>query len=516
MIKQKIIWTVLKLFFYLKREGFSGAMHRVQRKFIPDPRYSTWNKKNGVSKRKGSWNIGEIHKFNRNIDIIFLEDNISKKTISKLDKQIYKPRGIYTNMYAGGGEYILLVQGNVDFEIDALYEFYQRIRENPAADIIYCDHDIEYSRPVFKPDFNYDLLLSYNYIGNVVLIRRKQFDFIRVQQQDKANIYEIIFQLIEIGANIDHIPIVLYHDMKECTEENTIIKGIIRDHLVRMGYNISISNGIVKRTFRVRYKLLSEPMVSIIIPNMDHIGDLKKCLNSIIQKQKYKNYEIIIVENNSVEGKTFEYYKYLLKTFENIRVLHWKKKFNYPAINNYAVKNAKGKYVLVGVCSRKDVGAVGGKLYYSDRTIQHAGIIVGYGGIAGHAFLNCDGNMNGYMGRINCCQNYSAVTAACMLVKKEIYEAVGGMDTSYKVAFNDVDFCLKIVNKGLRIVYTPFAEAYHYESKTRGADDNYEKMKRFNQEIDLFRSKWEKYISDGDPAYNPNLTLYKWDFSLRK
>lgn len=524
---------ILKLYFYLRREGIRGMIDRVRRKLTPDLEYMTWSKKNGISRRKRAWNIEEIHKLYRCIDIIFLENDTLQRTIGGLlNEQIYKPRGIYNDFNRGDGEYILLVQGDLEFEVDMLYEFYLNIRRNPTADIMYCDHDIDYKKPIFKPDFNYDLLLSYNYIGGIVMVKREIFDFVRSQEKISPNIYEIIFQLVELSDNIDHIPIVLYHSMGESFKENAIHKRIVSEHLGRIGYNVDVCDGIVDGTLRVLYKISPEPLVSIVIPNMDHVNDLKKCLNSIVQKQKYANYEIIIVENSSVEKETFLYYQYLLETFDNIRILYWENEFNYSAINNYAVKKAKGSYILllnndvefisenalgemVGICARRDVGAVGAKLYYPDGTIQHAGIIIGYGGIAGHAFLNFPENMSGYMGRINCAQNYSAVTAACMLVKKTIYEAVGGLDAAYKIAFNDVDFCLKVINIGARIVYTPYVEAYHYESKTRGPENSYTKMKRFNQEVDLFRSRWGNFIYNGDPAYNPNLTLYRWDFSLK-
>ena len=249
--------------------------------------------------------------------------------------------------------------------------------------------------------------------------------------------------------------------------------------------------------------------------------------------QNYENYEILIVENNSTEKRTYDYYRQLEESSSNIRILNWNEEFNYSKINNYAVQYAEGEFCLllnndveflsekalcemVGICKREDVGAVGVKLLYPDRSIQHAGIIVGYGGIAGHAFLNEPNTSDGYMGRINRVQNYSAVTAACMLVKKQAYNEVKGMDSAYQVAFNDVDFCLKVISSGFRIVYTPYVEAIHYESKTRGAEDNYQKIRRFNREVDLLRSRWSDFIKKGDPAYNPNLTLYKWDFSLKK
>ena len=270
----------------------------------------------------------------------------------------------------------------------------------------------------------------------------------------------------------------------------------------------------------------------MIIPNKDHTADLDKCIRSLEEKNAYKNIEYIIVENNSEEKETFAYYEELEKRCPRAKVLYWEeKRFNFPAINNFGAKHASGEYLLflnndteimnedsieelLGYCMRKDVGAVGARLYYEDGTIQHAGVIVGLGGVAGHAFPAYPHDAVGYFGRIVMAQDYSAVTAACIMVKKSVFEETGGFDEGFAVAFNDIDLCLKIREKGWLIVYNPYAELSHYESKSRGYEDTEEKVKRFNSEIDLFLKKWKGFLEQGDPYYNPNLTLSRGDFSL--
>ena len=252
----------------------------------------------------------------------------------------------------------------------------------------------------------------------------------------------------------------------------------------------------------------------------------------IRDRNAYKNIEYIIVENNSTDQKTFAYYEKLQEECPRAKVVTWKGKgFNYPLINNFGAEQSKGEYLLflnndteilnencieemLGFCMRKDVGAVGARLYYEDDTIQHAGVIVGMGGIAGHAFVGYAKNDPGYFRRIIVAQDYSAVTAACMLVKRKVFEEVEGFDQRYAVAFNDVDLCLKIRRAGYLIVYNPYAELKHYESKSRGYEDTEEKVRRFNSEIKLFSERWADLLEAGDPFYSPNLTLDKNDFSL--
>ena len=256
-------------------------------------------------------------------------------------------------------------------------------------------------------------------------------------------------------------------------------------------------------------------------------------MDSIDRKSTYQNYEYIIVENNSTEEKTFRFYKELEENNPKARVVYWDREFNYSAINNYGASFAKGEYLLLlnndteiinedcleellGYCMRGDVGAVGARMYYEDDTIQHAGVVIGFGGIAGHCFVLQPRGTTGYCHRIICAQDYSAVTAACMMVKKSAFDQVGGLTEELAVAFNDIDFCMKLRAAGYLIVYNPYAELYHYESKSRGLEDTPEKVARFNKEIATFEKRWPDIMRDGDPYYNPNLTLKSQDFSLKR
>ena len=290
--------------------------------------------------------------------------------------------------------------------------------------------------------------------------------------------------------------------------------------------------GVMPECYQVSYLVRGEPLVSIVIPNKDHVDDLKKCIDAIEQRSTYRNYEIIIVENNSVQQETFAYYESLVEN-PHIQVLYWQEEFNYSKINNFGVAHTKGKYILLlnndtelispdfitqmlGYCQRKDVGIVGARLYFEDGTIQHAGVIVGIGGIAGHAFSAMDEQAGIYQLRTSVACDYSAVTAACLMISRETFDAVGGLDPEFQVAFNDVDFCLKVRKLGKLVVYVPQAKLYHYESKSRGKEDTVKKQKRFHSEMQLFQSRWVDILATGDPYYNMNLALDAFDFSVRK
>ena len=260
--------------------------------------------------------------------------------------------------------------------------------------------------------------------------------------------------------------------------------------------------------------------------------DLDTCIRGIEERATYKNLEFIVVENNSTKKETFDYYDRIQKEFSNVRVVNWEREFNYAAINNYGVTFAKGKYLLflnndteiiepdcihelLGFAQRPDVGAVGARLLYQDDTIQHAGVVVGFGGIAGHTFIGLHKAENSYFHRAMCAQDYSAVTAACMMSKRSVFDAVGGFSEELAVAFNDIDYCMKVRALGKLVVYAPYALLYHYESKSRGLEDTPEKVARFNREVKIFADKWPEILKNGDPYYNPNLTLRKSNFALR-
>lgn len=450
------------------------------------------------------------------------------------------------------GDFIAFADHDDLLAPNALYECVNLLNNEPSTEMIYTDEDKvdmsgkEHFMPHFKSDFNIDLLCSVNYICHLLVVKREVFEAAGMldPEFDGAQDYDFILRCVEKTSEIRHIPKVLYHwrAHKDSTAENLGSKDYafeagrkaIQAHYDRTGIPAEVRKMQINDLYfyRSKYRLTESPLVSVIIPNKDHTADLDKCIRSLEEKNAYKNIEYIIVENNSEEKETFAYYEELEKRCPRAKVLYWEeKRFNFPAINNFGAKHASGEYLLflnndteimnedsieelLGYCMRKDVGAVGARLYYEDGTIQHAGVIVGLGGVAGHAFPAYPHDAVGYFGRIVMAQDYSAVTAACIMVKKSVFEETGGFDEGFAVAFNDIDLCLKIREKGWLIVYNPYAELSHYESKSRGYEDTEEKVKRFNSEIDLFLKKWKGFLEQGDPYYNPNLTLSRGDFSL--
>lgn len=448
------------------------------------------------------------------------------------------------------GDFIAFADHDDLLAPNALYECVYELNHDQSIDVLYTDEDKidmagkEHFMPHFKTDFNIDMLCSVNYICHLFVVKREILQKVGMlnSEFDGAQDYDFVLRCVEIASNIKHIPKILYHwrAHKDSTAENPESKNYafeagakaIQAHYDRIGIKATVEQTMQKGIYRTKYTLQENPLISIIIPNKDHIDDLNKCIKAIEKKSSYKNYEFIIVENNSTEDRTFKYYKDLEEKCPRANVVCWKEKgFNYPAINNYGVLHAKGEYLLflnndteivnedcleemLGYCMRKDVGAVGARLYYEDGTIQHAGVIVGLGGIAGHTFVGFPHDALGYFGRIQMTQDYSAVTAACMMVKKSVFSEVQGFDERYAVAFNDVDLCMKIREAGYLIVYNPYAELNHYESKSRGYEDTEEKVQRFNSEIMLFKTRWSEFLEKGDPYYSPNMTLDKSDFSL--
>ena len=382
-----------------------------------------------------------------------------------------------------------------------------------------------------------------NYICHFFVVRREiaeKTGGLR-PEYNGAQDYDYIFRCTEMAGKIVHIPRVLYHWRvhSASTADNPASKlyayeagkKAIEGNLARCGEEGTVTLRSDYGFYDVDYKLRGTPLVSILIPNKDQADTLRTCLESIKKKCMYPSYEILIIENNSTEEATFSYYKEL--EAQGIRVLKYPKQgFNYSAINNFGVKEAKGEYLLflnndmeiitpdfmekmVSNLQRPQIGAVGAKLYYPDNTVQHAGIIIGIGGIAGHAFLGLARGRSGYLHKASLQMNVSAVTAACMMMRKEVFEEVGGFEEELSVAFNDVDLCLRIGKAGYKIVYNPHVELYHYESKSRGAEDDEKKVRRFQSEIEFMRSRWIGLLKAGDPCYNPNLTLASWNYGLR-
>lgn len=465
------------------------------------------------------------------------------------------------------GEFIALLDHDDILAEYALFEVVKCINKNPSVEFIYSDEDkIDEKNnrydAYFKPDFAPDTLRCQNYICHFSIFKKELMDKLNGFREgyDGAQDYDIFLRMSEIvdEKNIKHISKILYHWRvhKESTAKlNSNAKNYafeagkkaIEDHLKRVGLDGTVTEGCIEGIYRVDYKVIGNPKVSIVIPNKDGKDILKVCVDSVLEKTTYSNYEIVVVENNSTSEEIYEYYKEIIKN-EKVRVVNYntgkeilfedecnleytnqnrreiKPGFNYSAIINFGIKNVTGEYsiqlnndtelitpnwleLMLGFCQREDVGAVGVKLYFPDETIQHAGIVVGLGGIAGNRFKSIPKSGHGYFARESMIENLSAVTGACLMTKTKIYEEVDWMNENLAVAFNDVDFCLKIREKGYLIVYTPFVEFWHYESKSRGQEDSPEKIKRFQGEISTFEKRWVDFLEKGDPYYNINLSL---------
>jgi GT2 family glycosyltransferase len=467
------------------------------------------------------------------------------------------------------GDYIVLCDHDDELTLDALYEVTKKINECPSANLIYSDEDKvdtkdeSYFEPAFKSDFNLDMLLSVNYFCHLTTIKKTVLD--RLYSIDKAyerkefngaQDYDLFLRIVNLIINdtykngkydtstICHIPKVLYHWRchKLSTSKNTSSKlyafengnKTIEEFYKNSKINFSkiecVKKGFDYGLYHTKYrKDITELLISIIIPNKDHIDDLDLTINSVL-KGSYQNVEIIICENNSIEEKTFEYYKNIKD--KRIKVVYYKGDFNYSKINNYARQFASGKYILflnndvemisadslhemISYVKRDDVGIVGSKLLYSDKSYQHAGVVIGIGGIADHLFKGINDFDNTYMNRAQIVQDLNAVTAACLMIKAEIFDKINGFDEKLKIAFNDIDLCLRVRELGYLVVYNPYSSFYHYESKSRGLEDTPEKVKRFNNEFAFFVKRWNDKLNTIDEYYNPNLTLRQNNFALR-
>lgn len=549
-INLKNIKSVLR---YIKKNGFKGLYttcisHIRFGKTILDE-YATWIANNEP-------NTEELEKQKKYVscqDLQFtfvisksstekLKNSIKEQTYSKFKIEEFENKEELKNITNSESDYTILSSGNIELAPFTLYEIVKSIEYRDII-MLYTDNDkiIEGKRekPHFKPGFARDTLVSQNYIGNFLVIKT---NFLKAHSEILENlgkniIYDIAFRISEKTRKIEHLQKILYHELYE--KEDTTLpidvvdeKSIISKHLQRMGLEFeNIEDGKFKGQYHVNYKIKGNPKVSIVIPNMDHIEYLSKCIESIL-KSTYFNYEIVIVENNSKQKATFEYYEKISSKYKQIKIAKFEiNYFNYSAIVNFGVENATGEYVILlnndieiisedwieqmlMYAQRPDVGICGAKLYFSDRTIQHAGVTIGTRGLAGHRFREMGEEEYNDRDYINIVQDLSAVTAACFMVRKQLYIDLLGFDEKLAVAFNDVDFCLKVRTAKYLIVYNPFVEAYHYESKSRGEDtENSEKQKRFAKEYELFVKRWSKTIAKGDPYYNRN---YRLDTDLPK
>lgn len=547
LLKAINITNIKSFFKYIKHNGIKGLYNKciINIRFggeIPNE-YEIWIANNEPNTEQLQKQTKYESCQNLKFEIICDNDNnliksINEQTYSKYVISNLRDKNIQDIVQASESDYLVFAQKDIYLAPFALYELVKSIEYRDSI-LIYSDNDklIEGKReePHFKPGFARDTIISQNYIGNFIAVKT---DFLKIHKQIVNNlnnnyIYDLVLQISEKTRKIEHIQKILFHELKENMEiDIEDEKQIIEKHLKRMGlaYN-SIEDGKYKGHYKINYELKGTPLVSLVVPNKDHIEDLDKLIKSV-EKSTYKNYEIIIVENNSEKQETFDYYDKISKQNEKIKIVTFDiKYFNYSAIVNFGVENSKGEYIvllnndiefitkdwieqMLMYTQRPDVGICGAKLYFSDRSIQHAGVTIGTRGLAGHRFREIEEKDFKPKDYINIVQDLSAVTAACFMVRKQLYIDMLGFDEKLAVAFNDVDFCLKVRTAKYLIVYNPFVEAYHYESKSRGEDtESPEKQKRFAKEYELFVKRWTKVIAKGDPYYNKN---YRLDTDLPK
>lgn len=452
------------------------------------------------------------------------------------------------------GNYIALFDHDDVLHPSVLYAYMEQICEK-NADYLYCDEaTFKGNKTIddmitlhFKPDYSLDNLRANNYICHFSAFSRELLQDMELfrSQFDGSQDHDMILRLTSKAKHVVHVPRLMYywrsHKASVASDINAksyaieAARGAVADHLTQCGFqNFEIlSTKAFETIFRIKYEVLRNPLVSIIIPNKDHVDDLQCCITSILSQSTYDNYEIIVVENNSVQDETFAYYE-KLKDQPKIRLVKYEGEFNFSKICNFGVEHAGGEYILLlnndtqvisinwieellMYAQRPDVGAVGAKLYYPDKTIQHAGIVIGLGAhrTAGHSHYKVASTNLGYMGRLCYAQDVSAVTGACLMVKKTLYDALGGLDESFAVALNDVDFCLRLRDMGLWNVWNPYCELYHFESVSRGSDLDGERAARYEKECELFRSRYAKLLEQGDPFYNVNFSLDRSDYTLK-
>lgn len=485
-----------------------------------------------------------------------LKEYVSKDnriTVSWLDNNYGISGNTNKALELADGEYTALFDHDDVLELNALYEVVSSLQK-VHHDIVYTDEDklngktLQYEDPNFKSDYNEDLLLSHNYITHFFVVKTNILREVGGfnSEYDGAQDYDVILKCVEKTNDIHHIAKILYHwrmhegstALNPESKMYCYIAGekAIQHHLDRIGVKAKVE--MRKKPYwglyHVEYLLDEDPLVSIVIPNYEHEDVLKTCIDSLYNVNTYKNFEIIIVENNSKKKSTFDYYEQVKAEHENVKVVTWAgTEFNFSAINNFGVKYAKGQYLLflnndtkviapeairemVGTCSRNNVGIVGAKLLYQDNTIQHAGVVIGFMGYARHIMNDIEGLKDpGYMMRaqVNC--DYSAVTAACMMTKKSLFEELHGFDESFKVACNDIDYCLRVREKNYLVVFNSFAKFYHFESKSRGYENNLEKVNRFNREVEIWQNRWRDILANGDPYYNVNFKIENEPFELK-
>ena len=477
-------------------------------------------------------------------------ENDKRIVYKKLEKNLGISENTNICIQMATGDYIALFDHDDILCPAALYENMKVICEKDA-DFIYTDEATFNGNDIydivtyhFKPDFAIDNLRANNYICHFSVFDRKLIDKVGMfsTQYDGSQDHDMILRLTAAANRVEHIAKTLYlwrshqnsvsQDINSKTYAIDAGRRAVRDNIAKAGYNVTVESSPAFPTiYKINYEIKDNPLISIIIPNKDAFKMLALCIDSIVKRSTYENYEIIIMENNSETTEIFEFYDMLSK-LDFVRVIRYEDKFNYSRINNIGVEYAKGDFILflnndieiiepawmeelLMYAQREDVGAVGAKLYYQNNTVQHNGIITGVGpdGIAIHSHAGESRFGVGYMGRLFFAQNVTAVTAACMMLRKSVFNEVGGFDEDLAVAYNDVDLCLKIRKAGYLNVINPFADAYHYESISRGKDTSEDNKDRFQREVELMKKKWGEVLAEPDPFYNINMSRFRpWQF----
>ncbi|MEO7103899.1 MAG: glycosyltransferase [Gemmatimonadaceae bacterium] len=520
----------------VERRWLMAAVDSVQRQFYPH-----WELCIADDASTSSETRAALNELERSGD--------SRIKVRRLPKNCGIAEASNAALKLASGDYVGLLDNDDEITRDALLEVARTIADQ-KPDIIYSDEDKidvdgSHVEAHFKSDFNPDYFLSINYVCHFTVLRRDLLDRLGGFRAgfDGAQDYDLFLRATERGERIAHIPKILYHWRKTASSTATASSAkpkswdagqrALTESLGRRNIKATVGFGPYPNTFRVKRKIAGKPLISILIPFRDQAQLLATCIDSVLEKTGYTNYEIIGIDNGSTDKATHALKEKLAARDARVRFVDHDVPFNYSEINNFGASEAKGEHLLLlnndtevinaewlqamlEHSQRPEVGVVGAKLLYPDQHIQHAGVIVGIGGVAGHAHLHQAGDRPGYFSRAQLPQNLSAVTFACAMTRRDVFAQLGGLNaTDLTIAFNDIDYCLRAREAGYLIVYTPFAELYHHESRTRGYEDNPEKQARFSREIAYMQKRHRAILESGDPYYNPNLRLDIHDFSAR-
>ena len=488
-------------------------------------------------------------------------DGIVRRCLESMDDERIRHLELEANLGIAGntnvgienatGDWVAFLDYDDILEPDALFCYARAIARDADAAALFCDEDTfevdgQYRFPVFKSELNLDLLYSYNCVTHFLAVKRPLLDKIGTSPDDVtgAQDYDLTLRVVVAGDKIVHVPRVLYHWRQHSAStagDNVSSKPYAQEAgrlALQRHFDARGIAGHVEETphpfiYRMRYALPEpHPLVSIIIPSKDHIDELDACVRSIIEKSTYRSFEIVIVENNSEDAATFAYYERIAAQSDQVKVVRWDGAFNYSAIINYGVRHAAGSRLLLlnndtevispdfipemlGYLERPEVGVVGAKLFFRDGLVQHAGIEVGPFDTIVHVNQDFVDEREGYRGRATRPGNFSAVTGACQMVRRDVFDQVGGYDEDFAVGFNDADFCMRAKEAGYLTVFTPYAKLHHYEFTSRGREEvDDAKMRRWEGERELFQERWAKYFEEGDPLSNPNLSLESCYYAL--